>query len=67
MKIAFLSWEALPAIPVGGLAVHVTELAAAMERAGNEVHVFTRMGHNQPHYSLIDNVHYHRCPLRPEP
>ncbi len=63
MKIAFLSWEALNAIPVGGLAVHVTELAAAMNRAGHDVHVFTRMGHAQSHYSNIDGVHYHRCPF----
>lgn len=63
MKIAFLSWESLHSIPVGGLAVHVTELAAAMQRAGHDVHVFTRMGHAQPHYSCIDGVHYHRCPF----
>ena len=39
----------------------VTELAAAQERAGNEVHVFTRMGKNQKEYECIDGVHYHRC------
>ncbi|MFH1448549.1 MAG: glycosyltransferase family 4 protein, partial [Candidatus Micrarchaeota archaeon] len=63
MKIAFLSWEAVNAIPVGGLAVHVTELAAALEREGHEVHIFTRLGHGQEHYSNIDGVHYHRCPF----
>jgi glycogen synthase len=38
MKIALLSWETLHSIPVGGVAVHVTELAAALERKGHEVH-----------------------------
>ncbi len=67
MKMAMLSWESLHSIPVGGLAAHVTELAAAIERKGNEVHVFTRMGENQPHYEQIDGVHYHRCPFDLDP
>jgi glycosyltransferase involved in cell wall biosynthesis len=46
---------------VGGVAVHVTELAAALERKGHEVHVFTRGRHGQPHYDCIHGVHYHRC------
>ncbi len=61
MRIAMLSWESLHSITVGGVSAHVTELAAAFERKGNEVHVFTRMGHGQSHYDLIDGVHYHRC------
>jgi len=61
MRIAILSWESLHSIPVGGIAVHVTELAAALTRAGHEVHVITRMGAGQPAYSCIDGVHYHRC------
>jgi len=60
MRIALLSWESLHSIAVGGIAVHVTELAAALERLGNEVHVFTRCGPNQEMYSVIDGVHYHR-------
>jgi glycogen synthase len=56
-----LSWESLHSICVGGVGVHVTELAAALERRGHEVHVFTRMGPNQSHYDRIDGVHYHRC------
>jgi glycosyltransferase involved in cell wall biosynthesis len=52
-------------IPVGGLAAHVTELAAALQRRGDDVHVFTRMGDGQPRYSCIDGVHYHRCPFDP--
>src|ERR1051326_5972208 len=58
-----LSWESLHSICVGGVGVHVTELAAALERKGHEVHVFTRMGHGQSSYERIDGVHYHRCPF----
>lgn len=63
MRIALLTWESLHSIAVGGVASHVTELAAALERKGHEVHVFTRMGQGQPHYQRIDGVHYHRCPF----
>jgi glycosyltransferase involved in cell wall biosynthesis len=61
MRIALFSWETLHSIPVGGVGVHVTELAAALERRGHEVHVFTRQGAGQPDYSAIHGVHYHRC------
>jgi glycosyltransferase involved in cell wall biosynthesis len=61
MRLALFSWETLHSIAVGGVGVHVTELAAAMQRRGHEVHVFTRQGPNQPHYDLIHDVHYHRC------
>ena len=63
LRIAHFSWESLHSIPVGGISPHVTELAAAQERSGNEVHVFTRIGANQPVYEVIDGVHYHRCPF----
>jgi glycosyltransferase involved in cell wall biosynthesis len=63
MRIAFFAWESLHSIPVGGLAPCVTELAAALQRKGNEVHVFTRIGPNQKIYEVIDGVHYHRCPF----
>ena len=63
MRIALLSWETLHSIPVGGVGVHVTELAAALERKGHEVHVYTRMGFGQSHYDRIEGVHYHRCPF----
>ena len=63
MKIAIFSWESLHSLPVGGLAVHATELAAALQRKGNEVHVFTRIAPNQKLYEVIDGVHYHRCPF----
>jgi glycogen synthase len=61
MKIALISWESLHSITVGGIAAHVTELAAALERGGHEVHVFTRKEAGQSGYQCIDSVHYHRC------
>ena len=61
MRVAMFSWETLHSIPVGGISVHVTELAAGLERRGHEVHVFTRRGHDQSDYDCIDGVHYHRC------
>jgi len=42
LKIAFLSWETLHTIAAGGVAPHVTELGAALLRAGHEMHIFTR-------------------------
>jgi len=64
MRIALLSWESLHSISVGGVAAHVSELAAALERKGNEVHVFTRMGrHDHAQYECIYGVHYHRIPF----
>lgn len=62
MKIALISWESLHSIRSGGIASAVTELAAALERKGHEVHVFTRIGYGQSLYERIDGVHYHRCP-----
>lgn len=61
MRIAMFSWETLHSIPVGGVGVHVTELAAALERRKHEVHIFTRRGPGQGHYDNIYGVHYHRC------
>lgn len=63
MRIGLFSWESLHSISVGGLSVHVTELAAALQRKGNEVHIFTRIGPNQKIYEVVDDVHYHRCPF----
>lgn len=67
MRIALFSWETLHSIPVGGVGVHVTELAAALERRKHEVHVFTRQGQGQPLYDSIHGVHYHRCPFQLHP
>jgi glycosyltransferase involved in cell wall biosynthesis len=61
VKVALFSWETLHSIPVGGVGAHVTELAAALQRRGHEVHVFTRQGHGQGQYDNIYGVHYHRC------
>lgn len=64
MRIAIFSWESLHSIAIGGVAVHVTELACALQRKGHEVHLFTRMGHRDHSlYQNIDGVHYHRCPF----
>ncbi len=63
MRIALFSWESLHSIPVGGVAAHVTELAAGLERRGHEVHCFVRLGEGQTTYDVVDGVHYHRCPV----
>jgi glycosyltransferase involved in cell wall biosynthesis len=63
VRIALFSWETLHSIAVGGVGVHVTELAAALTRRQHEVHVFTRQGQGQSHYEVIHGVHYHRCPF----
>lgn len=63
MRIAMLTWESLHSVALGGVAVHVTELAAALERKGHEVHVFTRMRWGGDwQYDRIQGVHYHRVP-----
>lgn len=61
LRIAMLSWESLHSIPIGGVAVHVSELAAALAGLGHRVHVFTRRGSDQPPYEQIEGVHYQRC------
>ncbi len=65
MRIAILSWESLHSVAVGGVAVHVSELAAALARKGHGVHVFTRRIHGQRGHDRIDGVHYHRCLYTP--
>jgi glycosyltransferase involved in cell wall biosynthesis len=62
MRIAMFSWEALHGQPVGGVAAHVTELAAALCRRGHELHVFTRPGFGAGGVKQIDGVWYHWCP-----
>lgn len=54
------AWESLHGVNVGGIAPHVTELSAALQRRGLEIHVFTRRGPNQGDYDEIYGVHYHR-------
>ncbi len=60
MRVALFSWESLHSLLLGGLGVHVTELAAGLERRGHDVHVITRRAGHQAHYDRIDGVHYHR-------
>lgn len=60
MRVAIFSWESLHSINIGGLGVHVSELAAGLERRGHDIHVFTRRKPEQNHYDRIDGVHYHR-------
>ena len=67
MRIALLAWESLHSVAVGGVARHVTELAAALQGRGHEVHVFVRLGEGQSPYSVVDGVHYHRCPIQLDP
>jgi len=59
MRIAMFSWESLHGWRAGGVAVHVTELAAGLQRRGHEVHVFTRREPGQDNYALNDGVHYY--------
>lgn len=62
MRIAFLAWETLHSIRVGGMSTHVSEVAAALARSGHGVHVFTRRGAvGQLIREEIDHVTYHRC------
>ena len=64
MRIAMLSWESLHSIAIGGVAAHVTELAAALARRGHQIHVFTRRAYGQAGHDWTDGVHYHRCMYR---
>ena len=64
MRIAMFSWETLHSIALGGVAVHVTELAAALQRKGHEVHVFTRPGYGAGGIRQVDGVWHHWCPHR---
>ncbi|MDE3067509.1 MAG: glycosyltransferase family 4 protein [Verrucomicrobiota bacterium] len=62
MRIAMFSWETLVSHAVGGVATHVTELAAALQRRGHEVHIFTRPGYGTGGVHPIDGVWHHFCP-----
>src|SRR5712691_10772560 len=63
MRVSMFSWETLHSHAVGGVAAHVTELAAALERRGNEVHVFTPPGYGAGSVHRIEGVWYHYCPF----
>jgi glycosyltransferase involved in cell wall biosynthesis len=66
MRVALLSWESLHSIAVGGVGVHVSQLAEALMVKGHAVHVFTRRGPGQASHDVIDGVHYHRCTYAPQ-
>jgi len=59
MRIALFSVESLHSNMVGGLGVVSTELAAALQRRGHEVHVFCQAGFGSGGHNEIDKVHYH--------
>jgi len=61
VKIAILSAESMYSIPVSSIALQVSGLATALQKLGNEVHVFTLRGVGQEDYQLCSGVHYHRC------
>jgi hypothetical protein len=69
LLIAICAWESLHTIAVGGVAPHVTEIAAGLARRGNDVHLFVRAGHDmsQPRYEYIQDVHVHRVPIELNP
>lgn len=60
MRIAMFSWESLHSIFLGGLGVHVSELASCLVRRGHEIHLITRRDAGQSGYDNIAGVHYHR-------
>ncbi|MCX5685188.1 MAG: glycosyltransferase [Planctomycetota bacterium] len=62
MRVCMLSWESYHSVAVGGVAAHVSDLAAVMARKGHDVHVVTRMMPGQSFHDVIDGVHYDRCP-----
>lgn len=62
MRVAMFSWETLHSAAIGGVATHVSELAAALARRGHELHVFTRPGHGLGSVQQVGDVWYHYCP-----
>ena len=57
LSVAILSWESLHSIAVGGPGAHVSESAAAPERQGRQVDVFTRTGPGRSRYERLHGVH----------
>ncbi len=62
MRIAIFSWESLYAIKIGGVGIHVFNLARSLQRLGNEVHIFTRQGSKLSLEDMINGVIIHRLP-----
>ena len=63
MRVALFSWETLHSIAVGGVGVHVTELAAGCSGAGTRSTSSPGRAPAKPLYDCIHGVHYHRCPF----
>ena len=63
MRIAILSAESMYSIPTSNIALQVSELAAGLQKSGNEVHVFTLRGVGQEYHETRSGVYYHRCPF----
>lgn len=61
MRIALFAWESLHTHAVGGVAPHVTELAAGLSRQGHDVHVFVRALESCGGCSVHYGVTYHEC------
>eukprot|EP00917_Polyrhabdina_sp_WS-2016_P022588 GHVP01048996.1.p1 GENE.GHVP01048996.1~~GHVP01048996.1.p1 ORF type:complete len:1408 (+),score=232.72 GHVP01048996.1:40-4263(+) len=61
LKVALFSWESLYTHAVGGVAPHVTELAAGLARLGHEIHVFTRSTTAEYRCQTHHGVIYHEC------
>ncbi len=59
MKILMLSWEFPPRV-VGGLARHVEELAAALVRAGHDIHVVTADSEGSPEFENFNGIKVYR-------
>jgi len=59
MRILMLSWEFPPRV-VGGLARHVEELAAALVRAGHDIHVITADSEGSPEFEVWNGIKVYR-------
>lgn len=64
LRVAMFAWESLHTHAVGGVAPHVTELAAGLCRLGHEVHIFVRATGQTAAHSVHYGVHYHECPFQ---
>lgn len=67
LKVAMLSWETLHTIAAGGIAPHVTELAAALHGAGHEVHIFSRSTQPRTWEHTVWGVVYHEVAFGAHP
>ena len=62
MRIAIFSWESLYAIKIGGVGIHVFNLARSLQHLGNEVHIFTRQGEKLSLKDTVEGIYIHRLP-----